>query len=160
MISLIGAIQNARGALAALKRYGGPAATAKSADQLMEAIWHIGTWLYSTASGDEPPKPPELEAFIADTAGCLYEAESGLSSWLFHVQGRCPEDDGSYRSILRDRSAAQFLRDLYKATEAFDYIAELDTESFDQDIRSRADQYNVGTPPRGVPRHHWWWWAT
>jgi hypothetical protein len=156
---LVNHLHEARRALAGAGRINNLDERAKAADQLMEAIWHIGTAIYAAAGGAEPARPPELAAFIADTAERLYEAESGLSLWLFDARSRRPEDDSSNRGILRDRSAIEFLRDLYKGTAVDDYITEIGTDSFDEEIRFRADQYNVGTPPPGIPRHHWWWWT-
>jgi hypothetical protein len=156
---LVKHIEEARRGLAAASRRGDWTASGKGAKVLMDATWEIGTAVYATADGGEAVRPPELESFIAETADILWEAESGLANWLPHVTDRRPEDDGSYRGWIRERSAIEFLRDLYKGTDGGDYAAELGTDMFDEEILFRAGQYNVGTPPAGIPRHHWWWWT-
>lgn len=125
----------------------------------MEAIWLIGTTVYSMPNGDVKHFP-ELEDFIAETAATLYEAESGLSGWLFAAGSNHAESDDMYRWLLRNRSAIEFLRDIYKHSAGHAYAAGLGTEDIDEEIRSRADQFNIGPPPLGVPRRHWWWGAS
>jgi hypothetical protein len=159
MSELLKHLEEARRGLAEASRRGDLIASGRGAYALMDAIWEIGTALYATPDGGEPLRPPELESFLTETADILWEAEPGLSSWLPHVSDRHPNADGGCRQWLRDRSAIEFLRDLYKGTDGGDYAAGLDTDSFDEEIRFRADQYNVGTPPAGIPRHHWWWWT-
>lgn len=168
MSALTTAIEQARLGLAGAKRLDDLDESERAADALMAAIAQIGSILYGDEAGAggsdhdvqlRGPEPSaELAAFVAETEESLYQAEPGVSGWLWSVRDRRPEDDGSYRRWLHDRSAIEFLRDIYLGTEGGEYADDLDTRGFDEEIRFRAEQFNVGIPPPGTPPHHWWWW--
>lgn len=159
MSALVEYLANARRGLESSSRQGDRIASRQGAEELMNAVWEIGTLLYSTSGGQNPTFAPELKLFIAETADVLWQAEPGLARWLPHVTDRYPTSDGGHYPWLRARSAIEFLRELYRGTDGGEYADGLATNHFDEEIRFRSDQYNVGTPPSGVPGHHWWWWT-
>jgi hypothetical protein len=104
--------------------------------------------------------PDSVRAFLDDTAGYLASPRSPLWMWFVQASRGLPprhDDDDEYRSALDDRTALQFLLDLYRGTAAEETLAEVETDGFDEKIRDGASYFRAGGLPEDTPPHHWWW---
>jgi hypothetical protein len=104
--------------------------------------------------------PDSVRAFVADTADQLASPRSPLWKWYAEARRGLPprqDDDDEYRSALEDRSALQFLLDLYRGSAAEATLSEVETDGFDEAIREGARYFSAGGLPEATPPHHWWW---
>jgi hypothetical protein len=104
--------------------------------------------------------PDSVRAFLADTADHLASPRSPLWKWYMEARRGLPprhDDDDEYRNALEDRTALQFLIDLYRGTAAEATLAEVETDGFDDAIREGARYFSAGGLPDATPPHHWWW---
>jgi hypothetical protein len=121
-------------------------------DEFMIALEDVGR-AWPALAGDSE------RAFLAETAPLLAQPESPLWMWLLDARDRVspiePADD--IAGALHDRSALQFLLDLYRDTPAGDALAEVETERYDEEVRQAIARGPAPPVPDGVPASHWWW---
>lgn len=124
-------------------------------DEFMIEVHAIGRAWPAQLGGDE-------RSFLDETAPLLADPRSPLWMWLAEASGRIrpmEDDDDQLAGALDDRSALQFLLDLYRETAAADVVAGVETDDLDAEIREVCRHFRVPPPPDGIPRTHWWWYG-
>lgn len=154
MIEISALLEQARAALAGASQSGDVRASKHYVRSLMEAVADIGPIISRTS---ERHLPPDVAAFVAETAPQLRKAESGLTLWLLDVNQPTFEDSDGYREWLRERSAIEYMRDLYHGTVAESFVQNFATEDLDEEIRFKACYFGGAGRPLGTDPHHWWW---
>jgi hypothetical protein len=98
-----------------------------------------------------------VAVFVEQTAPQLRNADGGLGMWLLDVNHPTFEDSEGYQQWLRERSAIEYMRDLYRGTSAEAYVQDFATEDVDEEIRFKAHYFGGTGRPAGTAPHHWWW---
>jgi hypothetical protein len=155
--SLSERLDQVRAALAGASQTGDLSVRKRHARALMEAIAEIGGVASRGTSTEGGHILPEVAVFVEETSPLLRNAGGGLSMWLLDVNQPTFEDTQGYQQWLRDRSAIEYLRDLYRGTSIEAYVQDLDTEDLDELIRFKAHYFGGSGRPEGAPPHHWWW---
>jgi hypothetical protein len=106
-----------------------------------------------------PELAPKAEAFVARTAPII-RLDPGVWIWLHRVYEAAESrssDTEQYVQALGMRSALEFLRDLYRDSVASDYIAGIDIEDTDDQLKEWGAQQYLDEIPPGFPASHVWW---
>ena len=106
-----------------------------------------------------PELAPAVRAFVERTAPVI-ASDVRLGRWLGRVYDAAESrssDTEEYVRALALRSALEFFRDLYRDSVAHDYVAGIETEDTDANLKDwGAQQYLEDIPPGFPPSHVWW----
>jgi hypothetical protein len=106
-----------------------------------------------------PELAPRIRAFIERTAPVVVR-DLRLGRWFGSVYDAAESrssDTEDYIQALGMRSALEFFRDLYRDSVASDYIAGIDIEDTDDQLKEWGAQQYLEEIPRGFPASHVWW---
>jgi hypothetical protein len=126
----------------------------ESFHEFMIALEEVG-WTWPATPGDVH------RTFLDESAALLARPESPLWLWLTDAYFRIrpiEHDDDLFAAALHDRSALQFLLDLYRDTPAGQACAAVGARDFDEEIVAVRPHFQIPPAPAGVPPSHWWWW--
>ena len=106
-----------------------------------------------------PELAPRVRAFVERTAERV-RLEARLSLWIHRVydaaESRSSETDDYVRALAM-RSDLEFLRDLYRDSVAGHYVAGIETDGTDQNLREWGAEQDLHDIPPGIPPSHVWW---
>jgi hypothetical protein len=100
-----------------------------------------------------------VDAFVERTAPII-RMDTRLSSWIHRVYDAAESHSSEtevYVGALALRSELEFFRDLYRDSVAGHYVAGIETDETDMNLKEwGAEQYLEEIPP-GFPASHVWW---
>jgi hypothetical protein len=101
----------------------------------------------------------DAKAWAERNAKNAIAARRGLEDWcletgdMFYGGG----EEGAERAMER-RSRFKFAHDLFRGTEAEEWLEGYQTAEVDQDYREQAEQCGLDPPDWVPPSHTWWLW--
>jgi hypothetical protein len=109
-----------------------------------------------------PELASKVRAFVERTAP-IVEQDLRLgrwTGWVYDAAESRSSDIDDYRVALGARSDLEFFRDLYRDSVARDYVAGIETDETDQDLREWGAHHRIDKVPPGIPASHVWWYQT
>lgn len=109
-----------------------------------------------------PDLVDKVQAFVERTAPAV-RMDPGIWRWIHRVyeaaDSRSSETE-DYKRALEMRSQLEFFRDLYRDSEAHDYVAGIETEPTDDNLKEWSSQMHLDVIPPGFPTSHSWWYQS
>jgi len=106
-----------------------------------------------------PEHASKARTFVDRTAPII-ERDLRLARWIGRVYAAAESrssDTEDYVDALAMRSALEFFRDLYRDSVARDYVAGIETDFTDENLKEWGAQQYLDTIPPGIPESHVWW---
>ncbi len=99
----------------------------------------------------------DLTAWAREKASAVIGARRAISRYTIEVGRDLDEqgEEGAERA-LRGRSHFELLMDLFRGTEAQEWLEGYFDAEFDHDLHEAAEQF-YHEAPAWVPESHWWW---
>jgi hypothetical protein len=106
-----------------------------------------------------PELAPKVRAFVECTAPLIARnLPLGLwIGWVYDAAESRSSDTDDYRDALAARSDLEFFLDLYRDSVARNYLAGIETESTDEDLKEWGAHHHIDEVPPGIPPSHVWW---